>query len=167
MKDTVPKNETIKRVARHVETSVRRSNPVTLVKGPQRSDSTDDRPATTDSPDGPHNAGGRILETPRQQKTVTCLLEYGTTGPVKMGALAERVAAREYGTTVADLEGGQRKRVYVSLSTSVLPELDRLGLLEYDKSRGLVYPTDQLQQFRPHLGASAGEPAMATSNAGQ
>ncbi|WP_312910531.1 DUF7344 domain-containing protein [Natronosalvus caseinilyticus] len=136
------------------------------MKGPQRSDSTDDRPATTDSPDGPHNAGGRVLETPRQRKTVTCLLEHGTTGPVKMGALAERVAAREYGTTVADLEDGQRERVYVSLATSVLPKLDQHGLLEYDKSRGLVYPTDQLQRFRPHLSASVGEPT-ATANAGQ
>ncbi|WP_207590662.1 DUF7344 domain-containing protein [Halomontanus rarus] len=90
-----------------------------------------------------------ILQTTRRRETVTYLLDEDE--PVKMGDVAEHVAARENETTVAELTSAQRQRVYIPLYQSHLPKLDEVGAIEYDKPAGIVYTTERLEEFRPYL----------------
>lgn len=92
-----------------------------------------------------------ILQTNRRRESMRFLLEQD--GPVKMRDVAEYVAAREHDTTVAELTSTQRQRVYIPLYQSHLPKLDKEGIIEYDKSRGIVRPTERLRVFEPYLEA--------------
>lgn len=93
-----------------------------------------------------------ILQTFRRRESIRYLLRED--GPVKMREVAEHVAAREHETTVARLASAQRQRVYIPLYQSHLPKLDTAGVIEYDKPRGIVRPTKQLESFRPYLEAA-------------
>ncbi|MCU4741922.1 hypothetical protein OB955_20765 [Halobacteria archaeon AArc-m2/3/4] len=110
-------------------------------------------PSTEPSADEPMDLSRddifHILQTARRRETVTYLL--GEDEPVKMGDVAEHVAARENETTVAKLTSTQRQRVYIPLYQSHLPKLDEVGAIEYDKPAGIVYPTERLEAFRPYL----------------
>ena len=90
-----------------------------------------------------------ILQTSRRRETIRYLLD--ADGSVKMRDVAEHVAAIEHDTTVANLDSTQRQRVYIPLYQSHLPTLDEEGVIEYNKSRGVVHPTETLEVFRPHL----------------
>lgn len=94
-----------------------------------------------------------ILQTFRRRESIRYLLR--ADGPVKMRDVAEHVAAREHETTVAALTSTQRQRVYIPLYQSHLPKLDTAGVIEYEKSRGIVRPTARLESFRPYLEAAA------------
>ncbi len=91
-----------------------------------------------------------LLQTNRRRDTIRYLLELGEDS-VKMRDIAEHVAAREHDTTVAELTSAQRQRVYIPLYQSHLPKLDKKGVIEYNKSRGIVRPTDRITIFQPHL----------------
>ncbi|AHF99269.1 hypothetical protein HALLA_10785 [Halostagnicola larsenii XH-48] len=112
-----------------------------------------DEPA--DSPPSPESGGFssdmifHILQTSRRRETIRYLLD--ADGPVKMRDVAEHVAAVEHDTTVANLDSTQRQRVYIPLYQSHLPTLDEESVIDYNKSRGIVHPTDNLEVFRPHL----------------
>ncbi|ADB61870.1 hypothetical protein Htur_3002 [Haloterrigena turkmenica DSM 5511] len=93
-----------------------------------------------------------ILQTFRRRESIRYLLRED--GPVKMRDVAEHVAVREHETTVAELTSAQRQRVYIPLYQSHLPKLDTAGVIEYDKPRGIVRPTDRLESFRPYLEAA-------------
>ncbi|ELY60620.1 DUF7344 domain-containing protein [Natronolimnohabitans innermongolicus] len=62
----------------------------------------------------------------------------GTEEPVRMRDVAEQVAAWEHDTTVEELTSKQRQRVYIPLYQSHLTKLDEAGLIDYQKSRGIV-----------------------------
>ncbi len=98
-----------------------------------------------------------ILQTSRRRETIRYLLD--NDGPVRMRDIAEHVAALEHDTTVRKLESTQRQRVYIPLYQSHLPTLEEEGIIEYDKSRGIVRPTDQLELFRPYLDITNGTQA--------
>lgn len=104
-----------------------------------------------------------ILQTSRRRESIRYLLRED--GPTKMSDVAEQVAAREHDTTAADLTSKQRQRVYIPLYQSHLPKLDTAGVIEYDKPRGIVRPTDRLEQFRPYLEA-AKRPTNGASDGG-
>ena len=103
-----------------------------------------------------------ILQTNRRRDAIGYLLDRD--GPVKMRDIAEYVAAKEHETTVAELTSTQRQRVYIPLYQSHLPKLDKKGVIEYDKSRGIVRPTDRLEIFRPFLEATGERPDSAASD---
>ncbi|SFS78265.1 DUF7344 domain-containing protein [Halostagnicola kamekurae] len=90
-----------------------------------------------------------ILQTSRRREAIRYLL--AADGPVKMRDVAEHVAAVEHETTVAKLDSTQRQRVYIPLYQSHLPTLDEEGIIDYNKSRGIVRATDRLEVFRPYL----------------
>ena len=94
---------------------------------------------------------GHLLQAFRQREAVRYLL--GVEGPVRMCDVAEHVAAREHGTTVANLPSARRRQVCASLASSHLPMLEEAGVVEYDKPRGIVRPTAHLEGLRPALGA--------------
>lgn len=78
---------------------------------------------------------------------------------LEIGPLAERVAARENDTTVAEVTSGQRKSTYTSLHQLHLPKLEELGFIEYDKRGGTVSATPALMVVMPHLQDDDGEEA--------
>lgn len=90
-----------------------------------------------------------ILQTRRRRDVLRYLRR--ADGPVRLGELAERVAAREQGTTVDALTSSERQRVYISLYQSHLPKLDREGIVDYDKDRGIVERTSLAAAFDPFI----------------
>lgn len=104
-----------------------------------------------------------ILQTNRRRDAIRYLL--GKDDPVKMRDVAEYVAAKENDTTVAELTSTERQRVYIPLYQSHLPKLDKEGVIEYNKSRGIVHPTDQLELFRPYLELRGDDPSASDSEA--
>ncbi|ELY53005.1 DUF7344 domain-containing protein [Natronococcus jeotgali] len=90
-----------------------------------------------------------ILQTNRRRDAIRYLLEQDE--PVRMRDVAEYVAATENDTSVAKLTSTERQRVYIPLYQSHLPKLDSEGIIEYNKSRGIVRPTEKLELFRPYL----------------
>lgn len=122
-----------------------------------------DRPSLpSDAPSGDSQSGEtqelspndifHILQTNRRRDVISYLLDEAE--PVQMGHLAEIVAAKEHDTTVAQLTSTQRQRVYIPLYQTHLPKLDEKGVIEYNKPRGIVRPTDRLEVFRPYLEAT-------------
>lgn len=66
---------------------------------------------------------------------------------IRMRDVAEHVAAWEYDTTVEQLDHDERKRVYIALYQCHLPKLDDAGVIEYDRERGDIVPTDAIQEL--------------------
>lgn len=104
-----------------------------------------------------------ILQTNRRRDAISYLLD--REGPVKMSDIAEHVSAKEHETTVAELTSTQRQRVYIPLYQSHLPKLDEKGVIDYDKPRGIVRPTERIEVFRPYLEAVESNESPDRSNA--
>lgn len=111
--------------------------------------STDAQSTDTETPTLPDDDIFHILQTNRRRDAIRYLLEKNDA--LKMRDIAEYVAARENDTTVAELSSTERQRVYIPLYQSHLPKLDKEGIIEYNKSRGIVRPTEKLELFRPYL----------------
>ncbi|WP_247004812.1 DUF7344 domain-containing protein [Halosolutus gelatinilyticus] len=122
---------------------------------PRASESPSTSPESVETDGLPPDDIFHILQTNRRRDAIAYLLKNDS--PVKMRDVAEFVAAKENGTTVAQLTSAQRQRVYIPLYQSHLPKLDREGIIEYNKSRGIVRPTDRLEIFRPYLEMSDDE----------
>ncbi|MFH5802311.1 hypothetical protein [Haladaptatus sp. CMAA 1911] len=90
-----------------------------------------------------------ILQTQRRRHALRYLKEHDT--PVEMRDLAEQVAAWENDTTVQALASNERQRVYIALYQSHLPKLDEEGIIEYNKSRGIVERGQLADEFDPYL----------------
>ena len=65
--------------------------------------------------------------------------------------LSRRIAAWENDVDVSAVSSKQRKRVYTALHQTHLPRLDDYGVVEYDRDRGRIQPTDRMQVFEPYL----------------
>lgn len=77
-----------------------------------------------------------ILQNGRRRNALQFLREADEV--VRMGDLAEAVAAWENETTVDRLRCEQRKRVYIALHQVHLPKLDEAGVVDYDSDRGTI-----------------------------
>lgn len=88
-----------------------------------------------------------LLQNSRRRDVLAYLEE---TEQTTLRELAEHIAARENGLSVAELRSDQRKRVYISLYQMHLPKLTAHGVIDYDKSRGTVALRDD-SQLRPHM----------------
>ena len=81
----------------------------------------------------------------------------GQQSPIRLGELAELVAAAERGTTVDQLGSKERKSVYTSLYQSHLPKLAETGVIKYDRNRGTISLADRAAELEeyldPHRGA--------------
>ncbi|WP_254769390.1 DUF7344 domain-containing protein [Salinilacihabitans rarus] len=109
----------------------------------------EDRSSTADADDLETDEIFHILQTRRRRDVLRYLRQ--ADGPVRLGDLAERVAAWEQGTTVDALTSSERQRVYISLYQSHLPKLDREGIVDYDKDRGIVERTPLAAAFDPFI----------------
>lgn len=70
---------------------------------------------------------------------------------VRLGTLAEQIAAWECGKDVAQITSGERKRVYVGLYQSHLPKMDDASAIEYNKPRGIIKPGKNMAVLQYYL----------------
>jgi predicted transcriptional regulator len=74
-----------------------------------------------------------------------------------LGSLAEQIAAWEHDVDVGELSYNERKRTYTSLQQTHLPKMDDVGLVEFDKNRGEVRPTESLTEVDLYLEVVSGD----------
>lgn len=63
-------------------------------------------------------------------------------GQVPLGDLATDIAAEENDSDASSVTSKERKRVYVGLYQFHLPKMDNIGVVDFNKDRGLVELTD-------------------------
>jgi hypothetical protein len=90
-----------------------------------------------------------VLQNQRRRLVLRYL--EGRDDAVRMGDVAEQVAAWEHDTTVQALNSTQRQRVYIPLYQNHLPKLDEKGIIEYNQSRGIVERTPIADQLEAYL----------------
>lgn len=92
-----------------------------------------------------------ILSNRRRRYTLYYLLQNGE--DADMRDVVEQVAVWESDAATApeDLNSAERKRVYTALQQNHLPKMADIGVIEYNKSRGDVEPTEQLNELDIYL----------------
>jgi hypothetical protein len=90
-----------------------------------------------------------VLQNERRRHVLQYLRQHG--GPVSLGDLADHVAAAEYDCPTDDVTSAQRKRVYTTLQQSHLPQMDEVGIVEYDSDAGIITTTDQTAELTVYL----------------
>lgn len=96
-----------------------------------------------------------ILQNERRRQVLRHLK--GVDETVEMREIAEKIAAWENDTTVANLYSDQRQRVYIALYQSHLPKLDDLGVINYNQSRGTIEPTPLIDDVTQYLDRDAAD----------
>ncbi|MES3160313.1 MAG: hypothetical protein PPP55_01930 [Halorubrum sp.] len=76
---------------------------------------------------------------------------------MEIGRMAEQIAAWENDVDMAEITGNERKRVYTALQQSHLPKMDRAGVVEFNKNRGVVAPTTALADVDLYLDVVEGK----------
>ncbi|EMA61952.1 DUF7344 domain-containing protein [Halorubrum lipolyticum] len=80
-----------------------------------------------------------------------------------LGDASQQIAAWENGTTVGEVEYGERKSVYTSLHQFHCPKMDEAGLVEFDKRDSVVRRvSEQPDEFVVEVETN-GEGALVTS----
>ncbi|WP_435072865.1 DUF7344 domain-containing protein [Halorubrum sp. HHNYT27] len=85
-----------------------------------------------------------VLSNQRRRFAVH-LLKREADDSVAIGEMAEQIAAWENDIDTAEITGKERKRVYTALQQSHLPKMDDVGVVEFNKARGVIEPTPALQ----------------------
>ncbi|MFC6954576.1 DUF7344 domain-containing protein [Halorubellus litoreus] len=128
-----------------------------------RGTSEDDAPAGLDEPlvglggddaELPLERVFDILRNERRQR-VLGYLAVTDDDVIRIGDLAEHVAAIENDMPVNALSSQQRKRVYVALYQCHLPKMADAGVIEFDKDRGTIEVGPNADQLRPYLDIEA------------
>jgi hypothetical protein len=125
-------------------------------------------PATADAGDGepiPKDELFHLLQNSRRRAVLRYLR--GREGPVRMRVVAEQVAAWEHDTTIDRLTAAERKRVYIALYQSHLDTLAEAGVIDYDKSRGVIEPNPLLDHVASYTDADPGPPDGRTGWSGE
>jgi hypothetical protein len=95
--------------------------------------------ATAGTPEGPSRQDVfDVLRNRRRQWIIQYLRRNEGDGPFELGDLVEHVAAREAGTTRAEITPAERKRVYNALRQTHLPKLDDAGMVAYDRDANRI-----------------------------
>ena len=90
-----------------------------------------------------------ILKNQRRRHVLRYL--EGADGEVRLGELADQIAAWENGKTVSQITSQERKRVYVGLYQCHLPKMDDMDVVEFNKPRGLIDCGKNIHLFGPYL----------------
>ena len=69
----------------------------------------------------------------------------------ELGPLAEQVAAWENGTTLAEVDSGERKSAYTSLQQFHLPKMDEEGLVSFDDRAKTIELTEPAAEANVYL----------------
>jgi hypothetical protein len=95
-----------------------------------------------------------VLSNHRRRYAVHHLIQNGET---TLGELAEHVAAWEYDKQIHEVSSRERKRVYCALQQSHLPKMDTANVIEFDKNRGTVTPTEATENLDIYLDMVQGD----------
>lgn len=95
------------------------------------------------------------LSSRRRRYALHYLSQTGNAVPIR--ELSEQLAAWENGVERAAVTPKQRKRVYTALHQTHLPKMNRLGVVDYDKDRGMVSLTDRVDGFDIYLDVVASD----------
>lgn len=90
-----------------------------------------------------------VLASRRRRYAVHALEDVD--GQTDLGSLAEQVAMWEYDVDAGELSSTERKRVYTALQQSHLPKMHEAGLVDFDKDRGVIEPTPELNDIDIYL----------------
>lgn len=91
----------------------------------------------------------QVLSNRRRRYAVHALKDAGE--PAELSDVAEQVAAWEYDVDVEQVSYDERKRVYTALQQSHLPMMDDVGIIEFNKNRGVVEPADSLDDIEVYM----------------
>lgn len=94
-----------------------------------------------------------ILSNPRRQAIIEYLNR--ADGGMSVRDLSEHVAAWENGTTPANLEYDDRKRVYTSLHQNHIPKMKDYGILESDDATDEVHLNETFRDIQITLGSTS------------
>ena len=97
-----------------------------------------------------------VLTNPRRRYVLAFLRDES---PLRIGELAELVAAAERETDVDRLTSKERKSVYTSLYQAHLPKLAGQGIVEYDRDRGVVALAERATELDVYLYTDPGDDA--------
>lgn len=100
-----------------------------------------------------------ILQNERRRNVLRFLAD--VEGQVEMRDVAEQVAAWEHDTTLESLTSVERQRVYIALYQSHLPKLDKMGVIDYNQSRGIVERRPEADQLTRYLDVDDDEEGAA------
>lgn len=103
-----------------------------------------------------------LLKNRRRRDVLRHLVE--TSEELRLGELAERIAARECGKDVSQINSQERKRVYVGLYQCHLPKLADIGVINYNKPRGTIERGPNFDQITHYLPADESPSKRAASD---
>lgn len=86
-----------------------------------------------------------------RRRYVLHYLERTDEGVVELGELATTIAAWENELSVGEVTSSQRKNVYTTLQQSHLPRMDRVGVVEFDRDRGVVRASSEFTDLTVYL----------------
>ena len=89
----------------------------------------------------------KTLSNRRRRYVLHYLKQHVDGEDVSIRTLAEHVAAWENSVESSSVSSKQRKRVYTALHQTHLPRMDRMGIIDYDASRGTVSMATSLEPF--------------------
>lgn len=82
---------------------------------------------------------------------------------VRLGELAEQIAAWEHDKDVKAITSKERKRAYVGLYQCHLPKMDDVGAVSYNKPRGKIESGRNIEQFQEYLPVERSEAERSRS----
>lgn len=91
-----------------------------------------------------------LLQSGRRRRVVRHLLEF-VGEPMPVDALATAIARREHETPSEALDPSVRERVEIALDHAHLPQLAAADVVEYDRDRGRVTATPEIEALEPYL----------------
>lgn len=113
-----------------------------------------ERPSIESAPELSEEEVFEVLSNRRRRYALHYLVEAGES---ELGDLAEQVAAWENDKSVAELSTDERKRVYSALQQSHLPKMNDAGVVNFDKNRGTVDPTEAVEGLDIYMDVVRGD----------
>lgn len=127
--------------------------------------------SATDEAGGPSNLAGSASKGPARDDAsngptqdeifdILCngrrryVLEYlreSSDESLYFGEMVDTIAAWENDKEIAETEYADRKRVYTALRQTHLPKLHETGVIEYDRQRGELRPTERMDEVQFYL----------------
>lgn len=97
-----------------------------------------------------------LLSNSRRRHAIEIMMEHER---INHGELVDRVAELEYGLDIDEISSDERHTVYVSLTQTHLPRLEKNEIIERDRDTGAVslgHQADELMEFMAHEDDSLG-----------
>ncbi|QFU84757.1 DUF7344 domain-containing protein [Natronorubrum aibiense] len=71
--------------------------------------------------------------------------------PLSLNDLSKSIVRHNHHLTITEVPAEEVTQIYLSLYHIHIPKLVANGVLEYDRERQLVQPTERLEQLEPYL----------------